>query len=507
MADMERIHEFAVKWCDKFRNQKTHYLELIDHYMADDCAALGFVMDCGHAFSEKYGNAFDDSEELDKIIDDVDDIPLLGSAIYSKWRYFNHWAYSGEEILDPKNRAWFILALSRLALLAGSNPFIFKGEPRKIHIVSNNICFGTPPDTEDEIEQRLTINSDGRVWFSGYNFGEDFKCRQKTRSRIFSIDKSVSAKVLSSVARYFSDEYDELIAEDIGDWVMDITNTDGESYRFRGSLCAAFKTDGADLSDLIRDALGMNDLYVFDGNNEPDAVERISVDYHRVTKIKPKQPISQTAEYVTWDYSEKLILERESKTLEHILNIGDGCIVSRKMYIEGGVEILLDKIDAGELFGEIEGNPDDVVVNPLETQDYTITVDFKKGSQRIIQGTYDKKALPKAWGEFAANVWDFICFYGFGEILNPGIYGKTRRCMRDYIYCSVEFDGGVSTYYYIADDDAIEVGDYVVVPVGKDNHHSIAEVVKIEYFAEDDVPFPLEKTKHIIRKCTDDDFD
>lgn len=37
--------------------------------------------------------------------------------------------------------------------------------------------------------------------------------------------------------------------------------------------------------------------------------------------------------------------------------------------------------------------------------------------------------------------------------------------------------------------------------------HSAAEVVKVEYFAEDDVPLPLDRTKHIIRKCTDEDFD
>lgn len=52
--------------------------------MADDCAALGFEMDCGHAFSEKYGNAANNHEALDRIIDDVTDIPLLGSAIYSQ---------------------------------------------------------------------------------------------------------------------------------------------------------------------------------------------------------------------------------------------------------------------------------------------------------------------------------------------------------------------------------------------------------------------------------------
>lgn len=59
----------------------------------------------------------------------------------------------------------------------------------------------------------------------------------------------------------------------------------------------------------------------------------------------------------------------------------------------------------------------------------------------------------------------------------------------------------------IADADSIEVGDYVVAPVGKDNHQSVDEVVKVEFFAEEDALLPIEKAKHIIRKCKDDDSD
>lgn len=118
MADMKQIHEFAVKWFCKFRDKKTNYIDLVDHYMADDCKALGFEMDCGHAFVEKYGNAASNCEALEQIIGQVTDIPLLGSAIYSQWRYFNHWAYSGEEILEPQNREWFLIALSHLGELA-----------------------------------------------------------------------------------------------------------------------------------------------------------------------------------------------------------------------------------------------------------------------------------------------------------------------------------------------------------------------------------------------------
>lgn len=126
VPNLEQIKDFAVKWVDKFRDPDINYLELVDHFISDDCAALGFKMDCGNAFSEKYGEAVNDYEELLKIIDDVDDIDLLGSAIYSQWRYFNHWAYSGTEIVEYKNRSWFILALSRLAILAGGDPYVFE---------------------------------------------------------------------------------------------------------------------------------------------------------------------------------------------------------------------------------------------------------------------------------------------------------------------------------------------------------------------------------------------
>lgn len=90
MTELKNIHDFAVKWYDKFRDQRINPIKLVDHYMADDCNALGFKMDCGNAFSERYGKAAYDYEELDKIIDEVNDIEVLGSAIYSRWRYFNH---------------------------------------------------------------------------------------------------------------------------------------------------------------------------------------------------------------------------------------------------------------------------------------------------------------------------------------------------------------------------------------------------------------------------------
>ena len=507
MAEMKQIHDFAVKWYDKFRDQNINYIELVDHWMSDDCAALGFEMDCGHAFSERYGQAANNHEALDRIIDDVTDIPLLGSAIYSQWRYFNHWAYDGTAILEPQNRAWFILALSRLALLTGDNPFIFQGTLKKMRIVSNNICYGPMPEPDEEVEQLLTINDEGHVWFSGYKFGNAGERYEKARTKNFRIEKASVDKLLNAIATYFGNEYIEFFATDIGNWVMELTSTEGTTYKFRGSLCADFDYEGTDLSDLVRDIVGMDDLYVFVGNCKLDVIKRIALDYHRVTKIKPKEvPEGATWEFVTWDYTEHLIIDRETETLEYIQNIGSGCKVSRKYEIEGGIESLLENFNAEDLFSHIEGNPDDVIDTPNETKDYKITIDYKKNPQRIIEGSYDKNGLPEGFSNFAETVFDFIRFYGMGEILDPSVYGKAKRRQSEYIFCSVTFDEGYKSYYYLTDDDSIEIGDFVLVPAGKDNHEAVVEVVNIEYFSEENVPLPVEKTKKIIRKCTDNDF-
>ena len=88
-------------------------------------------------------------------------------------------------------------------------------------------------------------------------------------------------------------------------------------------------------------------------------------------------------------------------------------------------------MDAESIFDHIEGNPENVVVDPLETIDYTIKVISQKGNEKLIQGTYDKKGLPDDWAEFMESVFEFMSFYGWGEIMNPSVYGKVRRCDND----------------------------------------------------------------------------
>ena len=136
---------------------------------------------------------------------------------------------------------------------------------------------------------------------------------------------------------------------------------------------------------------------------------------------------------------------------------------------------------------------------PFEERKYTITVTLRNGGDKKISGTFDKKGLPYGWEDFAEAIYSFISFYGCGEILSPAVYGKSHD---DIILCHVKFKDGHKTYNYISDFDNIDVGDKVVVPVWDDNHKTTAEVVKIEYIPEKEMTIPIEKIKHIIRKCS-----
>lgn len=66
-----------------------------------------------------------------------------------------------------------------------------------------------------------------------------------------------------------------------------------------------------------------------------------------------------------------------------------------------------------------------------------------------------------------------------------------------YIYCSVRFPTSDRTYYYIAEDENVCVGDTVLVPAGEDNVLTEAEIVKIGRYTYDTVPLPLQNTKKI----------
>jgi len=89
---------------------------------------------------------------------------------------------------------------------------------------------------------------------------------------------------------------------------------------------------------------------------------------------------------------------------------------------------------------------------------------------------------------------------------NPYISDTTTELHKDkkiYTFVGVMFPYATHHYHYLTDDDTITIGDDVVVPVGTDNKETIGKVVSIEKHLRISAPYPIEKAKRIIRKCTE----
>ncbi len=77
----------------------------------------------------------------------------------------------------------------------------------------------------------------------------------------------------------------------------------------------------------------------------------------------------------------------------------------------------------------------------------------------------------------------------------------------NYWYCSIKVKGMAASYSYISDEGELPVGTYVKVPFGKENTERIGEVVACGSYDEEAVPFPVEKTKRIIRTATEEEYE
>ena len=85
-------------------------------FVGEGLADLGFEMDCGESFKTAFPNCnLGDCEAWKRIVNQIDSVQLLGDAIFSQWRYWNHWSNTPMEEADFE---WFVIAFSRLAELA-----------------------------------------------------------------------------------------------------------------------------------------------------------------------------------------------------------------------------------------------------------------------------------------------------------------------------------------------------------------------------------------------------
>lgn len=497
MNRKKAIYEFAMKYYDLYMDLDAKEEDVREGF-ADQCEALGFTMDWGQRFIDAYSlDAFYSHKAFKQIADDIDDVDLLGSVIYSR---FNHVLNlnGSPSLLAEEHSLWFAGAFARLADLTaevGERILVYHGPLKELHLISAR-RFLSDSDAGDHIEQRLTIRDDGYVALSCYRIN-GIDDRELMEDVSFEIPLEAAREILSEVDSGFDHEYCESYEIEDCAWYLTLTNTQGRTFTYGDLFFMNRRSASGSLSDLIRTRLDRDDLLVFDGN--PDYVTRVEVDYDRITQIKPRRRSADAEwEYLTWHYHEKLVIDRETETLEHIRDVGTGCTIKNTYYVQDGITAFLDGMHDNS-FLTITGDPDDAIDDPKNIKTYTITIHTKQKEPRTITGSFDLNNVPTDWAEFIDDVYEFIAFYGIGELFDDRIYGKPKRRSSDLIFCHVSFEEGGHTYTYLADTDDYEVGDFVVVPAGEDNHEAVVRIESIEYRQPDHPPYSLDQTKHILR--------
>lgn len=267
-ATANALRDFTRKWLPRFRDSRQNLHQLLDTgELRAECAELGYVDDAGEAFDAAYPGAFDSLEELDWHLPAVGDTSLLGSAIMSKWDQVSHlvnhhfWATNetrckaaGHEV-----RLWFILALERLAQLAGENSSTpLTCQPTALYLTSSTRDHGRHPSRSPLVHQRLELHENGDCRLVDHYLDEFGRSRISSDSYI-SISRDEAARLLDEASEWMTQHCCNVYETNHGAWALVIEDEEGRSHYAFGAL-ALLDNRLIHLSNSLRRALQRPDL-------------------------------------------------------------------------------------------------------------------------------------------------------------------------------------------------------------------------------------------------------
>lgn len=259
-------------------------------------------------------------------------------------------------------------------------------------------------------------------------------------------------------------------------------------------------------------------------------IEHMDLLYRYCREKKLQKLSDRQSGLVAWNYSEHLVIDRKTAKLTYTRNVKPGCVLTSDYYVENGIAIVL--AGCREYLDIFDGqNPDKqkergkreqqkseqemrtdrmdlkgrkpVILQKILTEEeplIDISIGLHNGQILRWRSGYNRKELPDDWEDFLEQIEAFIsCCNDTSDIFNCNRYGHGVK-KGEYIYCSVEFSQLSGTYYYRTEDDTLQIGDRVIVPVGRQMQEKIARIVDIEYFTKENVPFPLARTKCILQR-------
>lgn len=134
---------------------------------------------------------------------------------------------------------------------------------KKIKLISNSICYGPPPAFDDEVEQRLSLSSEGRITVTAYNYGGECILYKRVK-----VEPFMAQEILNKIQDGL-EHGDMFLATDVGTWDLTAEYGNGEKRKAGGSLYGGCCPQLAEVSTVLRECMQLP-LYVFDGGEDKD---------------------------------------------------------------------------------------------------------------------------------------------------------------------------------------------------------------------------------------------
>lgn len=481
----KKNYDFAQRWSEAFRADDAQAAPLAEAYLRE------YFAEYPHAKENELPKELEqeDPDDFQKRLGEINSSSDLRAAAQIQCGVLARM----ETPLSPEeNRQWccrLARILERTAFLCSENLFPFQGTPQSMRLCSQQDLFVNQLFFWEETHQVLTVDRAGHAALCARRRGGEIPARMRT----YTLDPAAAQNLLEQVAAWVSVEQEETLVLDAGYWELELTNTEGKAYRFRGDLYEGIDGAQTRLSALIRKTLGTDSLFAFDESWRPeDEISRLTLEYR--VPDKDSQP------------GERLILDCDAGTIERIDQrhaYGDS---SHRYFLQDSLRWTLRHFGYRSLFQQPEIPAGELIQAFGTIPLYTLTVEFADGTRQVLTGHYERSELPEHFGELLKAVTAQMRWMDSGGILDPEAFGRARPRQGQRIYCSVSFPGGSKTYYYRTEDDSLRVGDEVVVPAGKDNRPALVTIEEVEYFAPEAVPLPEEQTKWILRRATAQDL-
>ncbi len=395
-----------------------------------------------------------------------------------------------DQRIDLAMYPWFAFAFTEIAMWSGTTRFEqvdFSGTVTKIALtVAMPFSYRTVPG--DEVAQELVIYPDGQCFFETWVQGETEKIFLAGRKIAKKLPQTLAEQLYHDFFTHFSGQLSDEEAQGSGRWYVTFINEANQRVQFEGNVPFKEQTVPAfeqQMSTWLREHLQVEDFIGFDNRFERPKLLGFTFCYESET----------IQEKISLDYlKQQLCYEHTSRDYD-VKQTYRGEEISEFMAALDDRHFQPRSVQQAEL-----------VVSPSTTQHFRCELTFAE-SIRAFSGNFDAEELPRGYKLFVNGIDSLLQIKKTGTLFDSALYEQSKLRTGQQIFLKVEFEDWGKGYHYLTDDHTIQIGDEVIVPVGPKNVERIATVVKKDYCLAEKAPFPIKKTKAIIRKATESDWD